>query len=109
MTIVGRMFQTRLDLHETCIYMHAYVHAMCVFISARSQFDTNHSVNFSTPTYCQSATVVRPIFAFVLCFFTTKIIKKHKCYESVSIGVIDQVRSANDEPNALLQIILVIL
>ena len=36
--------------------------------------------------------------------FRDKIINNHKCGESVSIGVIDQVRSANDDPNALLQI-----
>ena len=30
--------------------------------------------------------------------------KKHRCDESVSIGVIDQLRSANDDPNALLHI-----
>ena len=30
--------------------------------------------------------------------------KNHKCNESVSIGVIDQVLSANDDPNVLLQI-----
>ena len=37
--------------------------------------------------------------------FYEKIIKKtHKCDECVSIDVIDQVRSAKDDPNALLQI-----
>ena len=56
---------------------------------------------FSTPTSFQSATFVRPLFAFVLCFLWQKIIKNHKCDESVSSGVIDQVRSANDDPNAL--------
>ena len=42
------------------------------FLPARSQFDSDHRVHFSTPTSCQSATFVRPLFAFVLCFFTTK-------------------------------------
>ena len=73
-------------------------------LPARSQFDTNHRVNLSTPKSCQSATFVRPLFAFVLCFLRHKIIKKTKCDESVSIGVIDQVRIANCDPNSLLQI-----
>ena len=43
------------------------------FYPLRSQFDTNHRINFSTPTYCQSATF-GPL-AFCVCpFFTTKII-----------------------------------
>ena len=68
----------------------------------RSQFDTDHRVDFSTPTSCQSATFVRLLFPFVL--YDKKSSKNHKCDESVSIGVIDEVRSANDDPNALLQI-----
>ena len=75
------------------------------FLAERSHLDTNHGVNFSTPISCQSATFVRPLFAFVLYFLRQKIIKKHKCGESVSIGVIDQVLSANYDPNALPQII----
>ena len=43
------------------------------FLALPSQFDTNHRVDFYAHTYCQSATFVRPLFAFVLCFFTTKI------------------------------------
>ena len=75
------------------------------FLPGRSQFDSDHRVDFSTPTSCQSATFVRPLFAFGLCFFTTKNHKqRHRCDESVSICVIDQFRSANDDPNALLQI-----
>ena len=46
------------------------------FLAARSHLDTNHGVNFSTPTSCQSAIFVRPLFAFVLCFLRQKIIKK---------------------------------
>ena len=34
------------------------------FLAALSQFDIVHGVDFSTPTSCQSATLVRPIFAF---------------------------------------------
>ena len=43
-------------------------------------------------------------FCVCPCFLRQKSSKKHKCDKSVSIGVIDQVRSANDDPNALLQI-----
>ena len=68
----------------------------------RSQFYSDHRVNCLR----QSATFVRPLFAFVICFLQQKIIKKNTnlCGESVSIGVIDQVRSANVDPKALLQI-----
>ena len=41
----------------------------------------------------------RSLFAFVLCFYDKKSSKNHKCGESVSIGVIDEVLSANDDPN----------
>ena len=37
------------------------------FLAARSQFDefdSDHGVNFSAPTCCQSSTFVRPLFAF---------------------------------------------
>ena len=72
------------------------------FLAERSQFDSGHRVDFSTPTSSQTATFVRPLFAFVLCFFTTKKHKqRHRCDESVSIWVIDQLRGANDDPNAL--------
>ena len=37
-------------------------------------------------------------------FYVSKSSKNHRCDESVSIGVIDLLRSANDDPNALLQI-----
>ena len=73
-------------------------------LPGRSQFDSDHRVNFSTPTSCQSASFVRPLFTFVFCFYDKKSSKKKTCGESVSIGVTDQVRSANDDPNALLQI-----
>ena len=42
------------------------------FLAGRSQFDTDHGVDFNAHTCCLSATFVRPLFAFVLCFFTTK-------------------------------------
>ena len=56
------------------------------FLGARSSLDTKHGLTCSTPTSCQSATFVRPLFVFVLCFFTIKNhLKKYKCDESVSI------------------------
>ena len=57
------------------------------FLPGRSQFDSDHRVNFSTPTSCQSATFVRPMFAFVLCVLRQKNHKqRHRCDESVSIN-----------------------
>ena len=35
-----------------------------VFQAVRPQFDRDHGVDFSTHIYCQSATFVRPLFAF---------------------------------------------
>ena len=46
------------------------------FLPARSQFDSDHRVNCYTPTYCQSATFVRPLSAFVFCFLRQKSSKK---------------------------------
>ena len=34
------------------------------FLAGRSQFDSDHGVDFFAPTCCQSATFVRPLFAF---------------------------------------------
>ena len=34
------------------------------FLAEWSQFDSDHGVNFSAPTCCQSATFVQPLFAF---------------------------------------------
>ena len=55
-------------------------------LTGRSQFDSDHHVNFSTPTSCQSATFVRPLFAFVLCFLRQKSINNAiyamKAYQS---------------------------
>ena len=42
------------------------------FLPSRSHFGTNHRVDFYARTYCQSATFVRPLFAFVLCFYDNK-------------------------------------
>ena len=48
------------------------------FLAARSYLDTNHDVNFSRRTSRKSATFMRPLFAFVLCFLRQQIIKKKK-------------------------------
>ena len=44
------------------------------FLAVRSQFDSDHGVDFSAPTCCQSATFVRPLFAFYCPLFFMKII-----------------------------------
>ena len=43
------------------------------FLPVRSQFDSNHRVNFSTPIYCQSVTFGPLAFCVCPLFFTTKI------------------------------------
>ena len=96
------------EINDSCIYMpyyYNYSSPVCKNLSskfdenlpARSQFDSDHRVDFSTPTSCQSATFVT---AFCVCPFfpRQKSSKNHKCDESVSIGVIDEVLSANDDP-----------
>ena len=43
------------------------------FLAGRPQFDSDHGVYFYAPTCCQSATFVRPLFAFYcLCFVRKK-------------------------------------
>ena len=64
------------------------------FLPVRSHFDTKRPVHFFHIATFQSATFGRPLFAFVLCVLRQKIIKKPKMLESVSIGVIVEVRSA---------------
>ena len=53
------------------------------FLAVRSQFDTVYGVDFYAPTFCLSATFVRPLFAFVLCFLRQKILNNfafcHRC------------------------------
>ena len=61
-----------------CLAIHLYYYSSPVRknlsskfdenLPERSQFDSDHRVHFSAPTSCQSATFVRPLFAFVLCF-----------------------------------------
>ena len=64
------------------------------FLPVRSHFDTKRPVNFFHIATFQSATFGRPLFAFVLCVLRQKSLKNRKCSESVSIGVIVEVRSA---------------
>ena len=47
------------------------------FLAALSQFDSDHGVDFSTPTSCQSVTLVRQLFAFYCTFFLRKKIMQH--------------------------------
>ena len=42
------------------------------FLAIRSQFDSDHGVDFSASTCCQSSTFVRPLFAFYCPLFFTK-------------------------------------
>ena len=64
------------------------------FPPVRSHFDTKRPVIFFHKATFQSATF-GPLFAFVLCvFYDKKSLKNRKCSESVSIGVIVEVRSA---------------
>ena len=45
------------------------------FLAVRSQFDSDHGIDFYAPTCCQSVTFVRLLFAFYCpLFFTKKII-----------------------------------
>ena len=48
------------------------------FLAEPSQFDSDHGVDLYTPTSCQSATFVRPLFAFYFTlFFTITKIMRH--------------------------------
>ena len=42
------------------------------FLAVRSQFDSDHGVDFYAPTCCQFATFVRPLFAFDCPLFIMK-------------------------------------
>ena len=59
------------------------------FLPVRYQFDTNHRVNFSTPSCCLSATF-RPL-AFCVCplFYTTK--NKKKNFATPQLGFLDAI------------------
>ena len=86
LNITYSLVENPLDAKMTAMmvsYLYYYRRAVLTNLSAtfdenlpgRSQFNSDHHVNFSTPTSCQSATFVRPPFAFVLCFLRHKIIK----------------------------------
>ena len=47
------------------------------FLAVQSQFDSDHGVDFSAPTSCQSATFVRPLFAFYYSLFLRKKIMQY--------------------------------
>ena len=81
------------------------------FLAERPQFDSDHCVDFSAPTCCQSANFVRPLFAFYCpLVFTEKKITRHFATDAMFtlrdlwICVIDQLRCANDGATALRQI-----
>ena len=43
------------------------------FLAVMSKFDSDHGVDFSAPTCCQSTTFVQPLFAFIVrCFLRKK-------------------------------------
>ena len=46
------------------------------FLAERSQFDSDHGVDFYAPTFCQSATFVLLLF-IVLCFLREKIMRHY--------------------------------
>ena len=67
-------------LEKLHLYLYYYSSPVCKnlsskcdkFLPKRSQFDSDHRVDVSMPTSCQSATFVRPLFAFVCPLFSTK-------------------------------------
>ena len=91
-----------------CLAIHLYYYSSPVRKNLSSKFDEN------LPSAPNSTAIIAYIFlplhlanplplcdrfcVYPLFFTTTKSSKKHKCDESVSIGVFDQVRSANDDP-----------
>ena len=64
------------DMEQVCFLVtHLYSSKFDEYLAVRSQFDSDHGVDSSTPTSCQSATFVRPLLHFiVLCFLRKKII-----------------------------------
>ena len=68
------------------------------FLAGRSNLDTNHGVNFSTPTSCQSATFVRPLFAFVLCCLRQK--KSSKTTNATRVPAL--IQPVDPRPDGLL-------
>ncbi len=72
---------------------------MCVFakldqfLPIRSHFDTKRPVNFFHIATFQSATFGRPLLRLSFVVYDKKSLKNRKCSESVSIGIIGEVRS----------------
>ena len=76
------LHRVRLVLSLGLISIHLYYysspvpdicpHNLTNFTPCSPKYWSDHRVNFYAPTCCLSATFVSPLFAFVLCFFTTK-------------------------------------
>ena len=64
------------------------------FLPVRSHFDTKRPVNFFHMATFQSATFGRPLLRLSFVFYDKTSLNNRKCSESVSIGVIVEVRSA---------------
>ena len=70
-------------------------------LPARSQFYSDHRVNFSTYRSCQSATFGPLTFCVYPLLLRPKIIEKQQCGKNASNGVNYEVLSANDRRNLL--------
>ena len=112
---VARGYKVTRHVTHGYAYLYYYRRAVTVrkklsskfdeFLAARSQFDSDHGVDFYAHTYMLPIRDLWNAFCVSPLFFTTKNHKqRHRCDESVSIGMIDQLRRANDDLNALLQI-----
>ena len=64
------------------------------FLPVRSHFDTKRPVNFFHIATFQSLPLGHRFLRLSFVFYDKKSLKNRKCSESVSIGVIDEVRSA---------------
>ena len=112
-----KLFQYCLSNAISCVnvflgYLYYYRRAVLTNLSstfdenlpARSQSNSDHRVIFLRLHLGNPLPLCDPFLRLSFVFYDKKESKNHKCGESVSIGVIDQVRSANVDPNALLQI-----
>ena len=80
------------------IRLHTSVFTIGRKSPGRSQFYSDHRVNFSLYTAVYLANPLpldRSLFAFILCFYDKKSSKKQQCCENASNGVIYDVLSAN--------------
>ena len=81
------------------IRLHTSVFTIGRKSPGRSQFYSDHRVNFSLYTAVYLANPLpldRSLFAFILCFYDKKSSKKQQCGENASNGVNYEVLSAND-------------